>query len=149
PVRRKDQLGVLQRSFNEMSAHLESLIATATQKELLEKELALARDLQQSLIPTDLPSGEGVEFSTFFEPTAAIGGDYFDVLRLSRNELAVIIADVSGHGLSTGLRMAMLKAAFLILIEETHRPEELLRRLDAVVRSQDEKKFFVTATLGV
>lgn len=149
PVRRRDQLGDLQRSFNEMSGHLESLVATATQKELLEKELALARDLQQSLIPTDLPSGEGVEFSTFFEPTAAIGGDYFDVLRLNRNELAVIIADVSGHGLSTGLRMAMLKAAFLILIEETRAPAELLRRLDAVVRAQDEKKFFVTATLGI
>lgn len=149
PVRRRDQLGDLQRSFNEMSGHLESLVATATQKELLEKELALARDLQQSLIPTDLPSGEGVEFSTFFEPTAAIGGDYFDVLRLNRNELAVIIADVSGHGLSTGLRMAMLKAAFLILIEETRQPGELLRRLDAVVRAQDEKKFFVTATLGI
>jgi serine phosphatase RsbU (regulator of sigma subunit) len=149
PVRRRDQLGDLQRSFNEMAGHLETLVATATQKELLERELALARDLQQSLIPTDLPAGEGVELASFFEPSAAIGGDYFDVLRLSRDELAVIIADVSGHGLSTGLRMAMLKAAFLILIEETRQPQELLRRLDAVVRARDEKKFFVTATLGI
>src|SRR6185295_11845453 len=102
-----------------------------------------------SLLPSDLPAGGGVEFASLFEPSAAIGGDYFDVLRLSEDELAVVIADVSGHGLSSGLRMAMLKAALLILIEETREPEEILRRLDAVVRSNRESRFFVTATLGM
>ncbi|HVR10424.1 MAG TPA: SpoIIE family protein phosphatase [Thermoanaerobaculia bacterium] len=149
PVRRRDQVGELQRTFNEMAGNLETLVAASTQKELLEKELALARDLQNSLIPSDLPSGEGVEFATLFEPSAAIGGDYFDVLRLSEREIAVIIADVSGHGLSTGLRMAMLKAALLILIEQTRQPEEILRRLDTVVRSNAEGRCFVTATLAM
>jgi serine phosphatase RsbU (regulator of sigma subunit) len=146
PVWRRDQVGDLQRSFNEMAANLESLVATAAQKEALEKELALARDLQKSLLPGDLPIGEGVEFATLFEPSAAIGGDYFDVLRLSEDELAVIIADVSGHGLSSGLRMAMVKAALLILVEETSEPEEIFRRLDRVVR---DGRAFVTATLGL
>jgi HAMP domain-containing protein len=149
PVRRRDQIGVLQRTFNEMTTNLEMLVAASAQKELLDKELALARDLQTSLIPSNLPSGEGVEFATLFEPSAAIGGDYFDVLKLSDRELAVIIADVSGHGLSTGLRMAMLKAALLILIEETRQPEEILRRLDTVVRSNAEGRCFVTATLAI
>ncbi len=148
PVRRQDQLGKLQRSFNEMAVDLESLVVTAAQKEVLEKELEIARDLQKSLIPIDLPAGEAVEFATLFEPTAAIGGDYFDVLRLSEREMAVMIADVSGHGLSTGLRMAMLKSALLILVEETRRPEEILRRLDAVVRN-GESRVFVTATLAI
>lgn len=146
PVRRRDQLGDLQRSFNEMSADLQSLVAAAAQKEALEKELAIARDLQKSLIPSNLPVREGVEFATLFEPSAAIGGDYFDVLRLSEDELAVIIADVSGHGLSSGLRMAMVKAALLILVEETNEPEEIFRRLDRVVR---DGRAFVTATLGL
>jgi len=149
PVRRRDQVGDLQRSFNEMAGNLESLVATAAQKESLEKELELARNLQKSLLPGDLPAGGGIEFSTLFEPSAAIGGDYFDVLRLADDELAVIIADVSGHGLSSGLRMAMLKAALLILVEETREPEEILSRLDAVVRSNRERRFFVTATLGL
>ncbi len=148
PVRRHDQMGDLHRSFNEMTESLETLVATAAQKEILEKELSIARDLQKSLIPRDLPAGEGVEFATLFEPSAAIGGDYFDVLRLSEDELAVIIADVSGHGLSTGLRMAMLKAALLILVEQTHEPEDILRHLDAVVRNGGTR-VFVTATLGL
>ena len=148
-VRRRDQVGDLQRSFNEMAGNLEALVATSAQKELLEKELALARNLQKSLLPSNLPAGGGIEFATLFEPSAAIGGDYFDVLRLSEDELAVVIADVSGHGLSSGLRMAMLKAALLILVEETRQPEEILRRLDAVVRSNRDSRFFVTATLGL
>lgn len=149
PARRRDQVGELQRSFNEMAGNLETSVAAAAQKELLDKELALARNLQKSLLPGDLPAGGGVEFATLFEPSAAIGGDYFDVLRLAEDELAVIIADVSGHGLSSGLRMAMLKAALLILVEETREPEQILRRLDAVVRSNTESRFFVTATLGL
>lgn len=149
PVRRRDQVGDLQRSFNEMAANLETLVATSAQKELLEKELELARNLQKSLLPSNLPAGGGIEFATLFEPSAAIGGDYFDVLRLSDHELAVVIADVSGHGLSSGLRMAMLKAALLILVEETREPEEILARLDTVVRSNRERRFFVTATLGL
>jgi serine phosphatase RsbU (regulator of sigma subunit) len=148
PVRRNDQLGELQGSFNEMAANLETLVAAAAQKEILEKELELARDLQKSLIPRDLPGGEGIEFATLFEPSAAIGGDYFDVLRLSEDELAVIIADVSGHGLSTGLRMAMLKAALLILVEQTQEPEDILRHLDTVVRNGNTR-VFVTATLSL
>jgi serine phosphatase RsbU (regulator of sigma subunit) len=149
-VRRRDQLGALERSFNAMAANLETLVATATQKELLEKELALARDLQKSLIPSDLPAAGGIEFATLFEPSAAIGGDYFDVLRLSERELAVIIADVAGHGLSTGLRMAMLKAALSVLIEQTREPEAILSRLDEVVRTDGgRRRFFVTATLGL
>lgn len=148
PVRRRDQVGDLQRSFNEMAAHLESSVAAAAQKEVLERELQIARNVQTSLIPSNLPAGEGIEFATLFEPSAAIGGDYFDVLRLSETEIAVVIADVSGHGLSTGLRMAMIKAALLILIEETRDPDEILRRLDSVVRNSDDRTF-VTATLGI
>jgi len=148
PVKRRDQIGDLQRSFNAMAEHLESSVAAAAQKEILEKELQIARNVQTSLIPSNLPAGEGIEFATLFEPSAAIGGDYFDVLRLTDTEIAVVIADVSGHGLSTGLRMAMLKAALLILIEETQDPEEILRRLDAVVRNNDDRTF-VTATLAI
>jgi serine phosphatase RsbU (regulator of sigma subunit) len=149
PVRRRDQVGELQRSFNQMAEHLEQLVATATQKELLEKELAIARDLQKSLIPADLPAGDGIEFATLFEPSAAIGGDYFDILRLGDDRLAVIVADVSGHGLPTGLRMAMLKAALTILAGQETAPQEILRRLDEVVRLDRDGRFFVTATFAV
>jgi serine phosphatase RsbU (regulator of sigma subunit) len=149
PVRRRDQVGALQRSFNTMAENLEQLVATATQKELLEKELAIARDLQQSLIPRDLPSPDGIEFATVFEPSAAIGGDYFDILRLGEDRLAVIVADVSGHGLPTGLRMAMMKSALTILVSQAKPVDEILSALDTVARIDEEGRFFVTATLAL
>ncbi|HEX2641761.1 MAG TPA: SpoIIE family protein phosphatase [Thermoanaerobaculia bacterium] len=149
PVRRKDQIGALQRSFNDMAANLERLVESAAQKELLDKELALARDLQMSLVPDVLPGGP-VELATLFEPSAAIGGDYFDVLLQADGQLVVLIADVSGHGLTAGLRMAMLKASLGVLVEETREPVEILRRLDGVVRSNGQnRRSFVTATLAL
>ena len=61
----------------------------------------------------------------------------------------MVIADVSGHGLSTGLRMAMLKAALVILVQEGKEPAEVFRRLSAMIRAEGEQRLFVTATLSV
>jgi len=149
PVRRHDQIGQLQRSFNQMAANLDELVVTATQKEVLERELQIASELQQSLLPSDLPAVEAVDFSSLFEPSAAIGGDYFDILDIGSGRLAVVIADVSGHGLPTGLRMAMLKAALTLLVEQGRTPVEILRKLDDMVRSQTGARYFVTLTMAL
>ena len=146
---RRDQIGELEATFNEMTTSLERLVDDAAQQEIVQKELQIARDLQQSLLPSDLPASEAMEFSTLFEPSAAIGGDYFDVLRVDDERLAVVVADVSGHGLPTGLRMAMLKAALVILVEERKPAEEILRRLNGMVRAEKRQRFFVTATIAV
>ena len=149
PVRRTDQIGALHASFNDMAASLEDLIETKAQKETLEKELEIARELQKSLIPKGLIETEEVEFATHFEPSAAIGGDYFDILRVDDRRLAIIVADVAGHGLSAGLRMAMIKAALSILVEEEEEPAVILARLDRLLRSSgDGGGSFVTATLA-
>lgn len=149
PVRRKDQLGDLQRSFNDMAADLEQLVVAEAHKEALEAEIELARRVQRSLIPEQIPRRERLELATLFEPSAAIGGDYFDVMEMPDGRVAVVIADVSGHGLSSGLRMAMLKAALQILVEQAEEPREIFRRLDGLVRGSGEKRLFVTASLAL
>lgn len=151
PVRRRDQLGELQRSYNEMIESLEQLVAATAQKESLEKELQVARELQQSLLPSSLTTTEAVELASYFEPSAAIGGDYFDLLKIADGKLAVVVADVSGHGLSAGLRMAMLKAALVMLVEQGLPAEEVFRRLDRLVREGAGSaggRPLVTATLA-
>lgn len=149
PVTRRDQLGALQSSFNQMAANLEGLVTTAAQKEVLEKELEIAREVQESLLPSNLPRDDEVEFSTVFEPSAAIGGDYFDILQLPNGVLAVVIADVAGHGLSSGLRMAMIKAGLTVALETERHPRVIFERLDRLVRSNGDRRFFVTATLAL
>ncbi|MCY3972425.1 MAG: SpoIIE family protein phosphatase [Acidobacteria bacterium] len=154
PVRRKDQIGALQRSFNEMAGGLERLIAERTARRALEQELEFAREVQKNLIPGQGLQVEGVEFATFFEPSAAIGGDYFDILELpaegegDSGRLGVVIADVAGHGLSAGLRMAMLKAGLLTLVEEGKPARQLIPALDSLVRKASDR-VFVTASLSL
>jgi serine phosphatase RsbU (regulator of sigma subunit) len=148
PVKRKDQIGELQRSFNQMSGHLSELVATAALKEAIDKELALARRVQQDLLPAEVRARDEVEFATFFEPSAAIGGDYYDILDRPGGGLAVVIADVSGHGLPAGLRMAMVKSALTILIEDQAKAEDLLRRVHRLVRNRPGERGFVTATVS-
>ena len=149
PVRRKDQFGDLQRSFNEMSEHLEELVQTAAQKEVLDKELALARQVQQDLLPAGIEDRPGVEFSTFFEPSAAIGGDYFDILAAGDGRVAVVVADVAGHGLAAGLRMALVKSALTLLVEDRIAAPAILARLHRLLRSKPGERSFVTASLSV
>ncbi len=149
-VRRRDQLGALQTTFNQMTENLQRAVAEATQKELIDKELEIARDLQRSLLPVQLHFGERIEVASFFEPSAAIGGDYYDIVPLDegRSRLAIAIADVSGHGLPAGLRTAMLKAGLEILVRERKATEDIFHALDRIVRSGTERTF-VTATLTI
>ncbi len=153
-VHRRDQIGALQASFNGMAENLEGLIADAARQELVEKDLEIARELQHSLLPepADLPAAAGLEFETYFEPSSAIGGDYYDLLPIPGDRLAVFIADVSGHGLSAGLRMAMVKSALLILCEKEDDPRDVLYQLHRLLHSgfhRGRQRGFVTATLAV
>ncbi|MEL7060222.1 MAG: HAMP domain-containing protein, partial [Acidobacteriota bacterium] len=135
-VRRRDQVGALQRNFNEMAANLEELIADAAQKEIWERELALARELQQSLLPDAVRAPRPLRAATYFRPSTAIGGDYFDLLHLADGRLAVAVADVSGHGLSAGLRMAMVKSALEVLCGEENEPATVLARLHLLLKER-------------
>ncbi len=148
PVRRKDQLGELQRSFNTMTERLEKLVHTAGQKEALDQELKLARRVQRDLLPDLIETRSGVEVATMFEPSAAIGGDYFDVLSRSGGRIAVVIADVAGHGLAAGLRMAMVKSALTVLAEEEYTSVEILERLHRLLRNRPGERGFVTLTIS-
>ena len=155
PVRRKDQLGALQRDFNQMTSNLEHLVSEAARKEVLERDLDIAQEVQKSLLPTEVHQGDGYHFATYFEPSAGLAGDYFDIVEISpggssqRGSLAVVIADVAGHGLSAGLRMAMLKAGVITMVQDGREPDTIMASLDHLVRTTRQRHAFVTATLSL
>jgi len=148
PVKRRDQVGELQRSFNEMAGHLDELVETAAQKEAIDKELALARGVQRDLLPDLIAPRAGVELATTFEPSSAIGGDYYDVLERPGGRMAVVVADVAGHGLASGLRMAMVKSALSLLIEDPVPSARILERLSRLLRAGGGERTLVTLTLA-
>ncbi|HEX6179337.1 MAG TPA: SpoIIE family protein phosphatase, partial [Thermoanaerobaculia bacterium] len=139
-----NQLGEMAQSFDRMTESIASLLTTVAEKERLQSEIAIAATIQRNLLPREGPQFRGVSFSAHFEPTASIGGDYYDVFNIDKSRLAVAIGDVSGHGLSTGLVMAMVKAAMTTLVEEGADETSLFRRLNELVYRSTERRAFMT-----
>jgi serine phosphatase RsbU (regulator of sigma subunit)/predicted membrane protein len=143
-MKRDNQLGAMAQSFDRMTESIASLLASVTEKERLQSEIEIAATIQRNLLPKEGPRFSGVSFSAHFEPTASIGGDYYDVFNIDKSRLAVAIGDVSGHGLSTGLVMAMVKAAITTLVEEGADETSLFQRLNDLVFRSTERRAFMT-----
>ncbi len=144
PVKRRDQLGELAVAFNNMTDAVTRMLADVREKERLTQELALAREIQRSLLPdTSLRHG-ALAMAAHFRPAAEIGGDFFDAIRLGNEALLVAVGDVAGHGLHTGLHMAMVKATLAALAREGHRGADLMRRLNELIRMESSARPMVT-----
>ena len=148
-MKRRNQLGAMAQSFDSMTASIASLLASVSEKERLQSEIEIAATIQRNLLPKEGPKFRGVSFSAHFEPTTSIGGDYYDVFNLDKSRLAVAIGDVSGHGLSTGLVMAMVKAAMTTLVEEGADETSLFRRLNELVYRSTERRAFMTLAFTI
>ena len=143
-----DQLAALVGSFNHMAERLEASVASRAEKEALERELEVARDLQRRLLPPAGFTFPGVSIAVDFRPAAAIGGDFYDLSGDART-LTVVVADVSGHGLPTGIVMAASKASLSALAKTGASGARLMELLDVeVVRSTDPRTFVTLAHLA-
>ena len=80
-------------------------------KKANEKELNLAKKIQQNIIPKTFPPINGINFNSSYQPYEKIGGDFFDVIKISNRKFVAIIADISGHGVPAALGTATLKSA--------------------------------------
>ena len=148
-MKRDNQLGAMAQSFDRMTESIGSLLTSVTEKERLQSEIEIAATIQRNLLPKEGPQFAGVAFSAHFEPNASIGGDYYDVFNIDERRLAVAIGDVSGHGLSTGLVMAMVKAAMTTLVEEGADETSLFRRLNDLVYRSTERRAFMTLAFTI
>jgi serine phosphatase RsbU (regulator of sigma subunit) len=145
-VDRQDQLGVLGESFNEMTGSVSNLIDEKTRRERLENEISIAREVQNQLFPSQLPSVPGVEIEAICKAARAVSGDYYDFIQLSPTQVAIAIADISGKGISAALLMASLQAALrsqmLAPGSETLSASELVSRLNKhLVRNTGDDRF--------
>ncbi len=148
-MRPHNQLGEMAQSFDRMTESIAGLLANVAEKERLQSEIEIAATIQRNLLPKEGPLFRGVSFSAHFEPTTSIGGDYYDVFNIDKTRLAVAIGDVSGHGLSTGLVMAMVKAAMTTLVEEGADEVSLFRRLNELVYRSTERRAFMTLAFTI
>jgi serine phosphatase RsbU (regulator of sigma subunit) len=110
----------------------------------LETEVAVARRIQQSLQPSTAFKTGWCEAAGATVPATEVGGDYFDMIKISDDEAIIVIADVSGHGVGAGILSAMTKSALHTELHHTTVPSELLFNLNNAVYQVTDKKMFVS-----
>ena len=110
-IERRDQLGVLGESFNDMTGSISGLLEESKKRQRLENELSIASEVQNQLFPQSVPSVAGVELEAICKAARTVSGDYYDFIQLSPTHLAIALADISGKGISAALLMASLQAA--------------------------------------
>ncbi len=111
PVRNTDQLGELAGSFNQMTGNLERLLAVEKEKERLQAEIEIAREVQSQLYPKAAPPDCGLELTVQCDPARMVSGDYYDYQEFRKGKVSFAIGDVAGKGISAALLMATIQAA--------------------------------------
>ncbi|MFA8343103.1 MAG: PP2C family protein-serine/threonine phosphatase [Rhodothermaceae bacterium] len=125
------------------------LIEESLEKERLEKELDVAREVQHKIIPIKTPQYDNLETSACFIPAFEVGGDYYDFFELPDEKLGFVIADVSGKGISAAFVMAEVKGVFETVSGLLDSPKEVLIQANRILNKSLDKKTFVTAIYGV
>jgi len=117
-----DDVAFLTKLSGHMAMALENarLHREIVEKQRLEKEMALARGIQRSLLPETPPIVPGYEIAVMNEPCFEVGGDYYDFLHLGPQTMLLVIADVEGKGVSSALVMSNLQATLRALVMHLH-----------------------------
>jgi phosphoserine phosphatase RsbU/P len=152
-IERRDQLGILGESFNLMTGSIRSLIEEQKQRQRLENEISIAREVQNQLFPQRVPLVPGLEIEAICKAARMVSGDYYDFIELSPTKVAIAIADISGKGISAALLMASLQAALRSQLlapgSDTLSTAELVSRLNRhLVRNTADDRF-ATFFIGV
>jgi phosphoserine phosphatase RsbU/P len=116
----------------EVSELTQSLVKEAAQRERVNREMEIAREVQQRLFPQRVPEIAGLSLAGFCRPALGVGGDYYDFIELEDGRLGLAIGDVSGKGISAALLMASLRASLRGMTLEG--PTDLARMMQKVNR---------------
>jgi len=136
----------LERRNHELEQTVELSVA---EREIQEEELNRAREIQQALLPKEIPQVEGFEIAGTWEPARIVGGDYFDVIRLGEKKLGICIADVVGKGVPAALFMANVQATVRAYASDSASPAWLCERINSVVCANAAVDKLVTLFYGV
>ncbi len=122
---------------------------TETQKrELLEKELEIAKEIQESFLPKELPSVGGLDIRVKMVTARQVGGDLYDVVQLDDKRICVMMGDVSGKGVPAALYMARVVSVFKTHVKDGS-PVEVITKINNRLTGESSSNLFVTLTFAV
>lgn len=113
----------------------------------IENELALARKLQRSILPTTVPEIQNVRIAVAYQPMTAVAGDFYEFVPVDGKQVGFLVADVTGHGVPAALIASMIKVAMQSVAPSAHDPREVLRGLNQILFRQSLDQFATAAYL--
>lgn len=118
-------------------------------RERLEREFQLARQIQETFLPDHLPSIDGWDLGISWLPARQVGGDFYDVFTLPNDRVGIVIADVSDKGVPAALYMTVARTLIRATIREVERPAEVLEKVNSLMMMDNEGGLFVTAIYAI
>lgn len=135
--------------LGELRSEIMELKKEMGQDEEIKQSLEKARNVVSGMLPSENPRIEGYEFATFFQACTHVGGDFYDFISLDENRIAVVVGDVSGHGLESALVMGMVKKALNMRAKESEDIVHVLSKTNSDIFPDIDRKTFITIFFGV
>jgi len=135
-------------TYDSMRRQIEEQYRSLREKEFMENQLRIAREVQQQLLPRETPKLEDLELHGECVPARDVGGDYFDFLPVCSGMVGVVVADVSGKGVPAALLVAGIQATARSLSGPESRPAALLSRVNDILYRSSSSSRYATLLLG-
>ncbi|HEX4966626.1 MAG TPA: PP2C family protein-serine/threonine phosphatase [Thermoanaerobaculia bacterium] len=115
----------------------------------MQEEIETARRVQLSMLPQSPPVVEWLELAAASLPATQVGGNYYDYFRLAPSQVALVVGDVAGHGLASGLLLSGVRSCLYILEDQLASPARVLEQLSPMVRRTTDRQMYVTLLAAV
>ncbi len=115
----------------------------------IQKELETARQIQLSILPSEIPKIEGLDIAARYVPMTSVAGDFYDFIVVDEKRIGVLVADVSGHGMPAALIASMLKVALSAQVAHAAEPAHVLLGLNQALCGKFEHHYVTAAYLFV
>ena len=144
-----DEIEDLSNVFNDMIVKLKKAQLDMIEKEILGKEIQIARGIQTTLLPKECPQIDGYEFKTLYKSAKEVGGDYYDFIFLDSNRIAIVIADVAGKGIPGSLVMATARSILRSNVRYSVNPSKVLSKTNTIFYDDVRRGMFVTMLYAI
>jgi sigma-B regulation protein RsbU (phosphoserine phosphatase) len=147
----KDDLRLMKTFANHAAVSIERalLYRQTIEQKALEDELAIARRIQKTFLPKKNPQMPGFDIAGVNIPSEAVGGDYYDFIKIVENQLGIAIGDVSGKGMGAALIMASFRASLKAEIRNNFAIRTIFAKVNSLLYESIERENYVTAVYGV
>ncbi|MCI0452425.1 MAG: anti-sigma factor antagonist [Candidatus Latescibacteria bacterium] len=143
-VRGPAEIGAIAGVFNEITEKFKKARDSILEQEKMQKEIEVAKQIQQSLLPRRRPEISGYDIAPLYQAAAEVGGDYYDFVQVDDDTIGVVVADVSGKGVPGSLVMTMIRTALRMEARGNRNASDVMSKMNTFVTDDMKKGMFVT-----